>query len=114
MKRLVFLSILVLSLFVMQSLVRSIYTLWNKHDLLTKAEALLQKEKKDNQELKRQLLVVESQGFIEEEARNKLFLQKTGESRVMVDERLIKAVSSQQKEAKQVKSNWQQWWELFF
>lgn len=115
MKRIIFFAIIASSLFVIQSLVRSIYTLWQKHDLLTIAELTLKKEKKDNEELKRKLALVESETFIEQEARNKLFLQKPGESRVIIDERLLQASLGAKSEAKkEVKPYFQQWLELFF
>jgi len=110
------LIILVLSLFIIQSLVRSIYSLWQKHDLLVEAEQELQGEKKENTKLKQQLAVVESQGFTEKEARNKLFLQKPGEERVMLDPKLVQAVSDGKIEVSggKVLPNWQQWLRLFF
>ena len=115
MKRIVFFAIILVSLFVIQSLVRSIHALWQKHDLLAKAELELKKEKKDNEKLKRELIVVESQSFIEAQARNKLFLQKPDESRVIIDERLLQAALGAKSEAKkETKPNWQQWLELFF
>lgn len=115
MKRVIFWSIIVVSFFIIQSLVRSIYSLWQKHDLLAIAENELRKQKKDQDDLKQKLASVESESFIEQEARNKLFLQKPGESRVIVDERLLQAVmASQSAQKKAQKPNWQAWWELFF
>lgn len=96
-------------------MVRSIYGLWQKHDLLTQAEGDLAKKKQENSRLKQQLTIVESASFVEQEARNKLFMQKPGESRVIVDRRLIDAVAGVKTEAKKDnRPNWQQWWELFF
>lgn len=116
MRRTLFLIILVVSLFIIQSLVRSIYTLWQKHDLLVEAEQELQEQKKENAKFKQQLVVVESQNFTEKEARNKLFLQKPGEQRVLIDARLVQAVSDGKIEANGGKAlpNWQQWINLFF
>ncbi len=114
MRRFIFLVILIGSLFIIQSLVRSIYALWQKHDLLVRSETELKHQKKENEELKHKLDAVQSLTFIEQEARNKLFLQKPGESRVLVDERLMQAVASQAAEKKEHRSNWQAWWELFF
>lgn len=115
MKRVIFIIVIVGSFFMIQSLIRSIYGLWQKQDLLTRAETELKREKKENEELKRKLIHTQSEGFIEEQARNKLFLQKPGESKVIVDERLLRAVSGSQSATKKPqKPNWQAWWELFF
>ncbi len=116
MKRLVFIAILIVSVFIIQNLVRSIFTLWQKHDLLVKAEKELALEKKKNQEIKHDLAMTQSADFIEKEARNKLFLVKPGESKVLIDEQLLKKAMEASKQAKQEaqKPNWQQWWELFF
>ncbi len=115
MKKALFLTIVIVSLFIMQNMVRSIYGLWQKHDLLVQAENQLTKQKEQNSKLKQQLTSVESNNFVEQEARNKLFMQKPGEFRVMVDKGLIEAVSGAKTEAKiDTRPNWQKWWELFF
>lgn len=60
-------------------------------------------------------MIVEDEGFVEQEARNKLFLQKPGESRVIVDKRLIEAILGKKTAVKEEqKPSWQKWWELFF
>lgn len=45
MKKIIFLTIIIVSFFVIQSLARSIYTLFSKHDLLVKAENELRQKK---------------------------------------------------------------------
>lgn len=115
MKRVIFFTVVIISIFIIQNMVRSIYGLWQKHDLLAQAESELAKQKQENSRLKQQLTTVESTNFIEQEARNKLFMQRAGESRVMVDRRLIDAVMGDKTEVKKdLRPNWQQWWELFF
>ncbi len=102
--------VIIISLITIQNLVRSIYNLWNKQDLVVKAKKDLDREKQENQQLKTELSYVKSQEFIEEEARNKLFMVKPGESGVIVPQDLIK-----KKEVKKEieLSNWQQWINLF-
>ncbi len=77
---------------------------------MVKAKKDLDREKQENQQLKTELSYVKSQEFIEEEARNKLFMVKPGESGVIVPQDLIK-----KKEVKKEieLSNWQQWINLF-
>lgn len=115
MKRVIFFAIVIVSLFVMQNMLRSIYALWQKRDLLVQRENELVRQKQEHARLTEKQRKVDSQGFIEAEARNKLFLQKSGESRVVVDKRLIDAVAGVKTEVKKdTRPNWQQWWELFF
>lgn len=115
MKRVIFFVIVIVSLFVMQNMVRSIYSLWQKRDLLTQRENELIKQKQEHARLRDVQRRVESEEFVEKEARNKLFLQKPGESRVVVDKKLIDAVIGVKTEIKKdTRPNWQQWWELFF
>lgn len=115
MKRLIFIVIVIASLFVMQNMVRSIYSLWQKRDLLTQRENELVKQKQEHARLTEEQRKIESEGYIEKEARNKLFLQKPGESRVVVDKRFLEAMSGAKIAVKKdTRQNWQQWWELFF
>lgn len=115
MKRVIFFAVIIVSLFVMQNMLRSIYSLWQKRDLLVQRENELLRQKQEHARLTEEQRRVESEGFVEAEARNKLFLQKPGESKVVVDKRLIDAVAGVKTEVKKdERSNWQKWWELFF
>lgn len=113
MKRLIFLIILLSSILIVNNLVRSIYGLWQKQEFLVKAQKEFAKEKKENEELKEQLKVVESQDFIEKQARDKLLLLKPGESQVIISNTLQASQSSNEKSSS-LKPNWRKWWELFF
>lgn len=114
MKRIIFLASLIASLFVLNSLVRSTSSLWQKQEFLVKAQKELERKKAENEELKKRLSQVQSQEFIEKEARNKLFLVRPGESQVLIPEDLLKASESAKGKSKDQKPNWQKWWELFF
>jgi len=99
---------------VINNLIHSIYTLWQKHDLVTLAQKELERQKQENQKLKSQLSYVQSQEFIEEQARNKLFLIKPGEQEVLISEDLIKGASTPSARTKKDDPNWRKWWSLFF
>ncbi len=116
MKRILFFSVIIASLFIINTLVRSISSLWHKHDLLVNSQKELERQKHENQEMRHKLTIAQSPEFVEKEARNKLFLLKPGESNVLVDENLLKAASDAAKTRSKEKNkpNWQQWWELFF
>ena len=79
---------------------------------MVQAQQQLQQEKKEHVTLQQQYHVVSNPSFIEEEARNKLFMTKAGEQEVLI------AQSSSQEMKKEVEKdmrpNWQQWVNLFF
>ena len=109
-KKVAFFITIVVSLIIINGLIRSIYDLWNKQDVVENARVELEKEKQENAELKAQLAYVKSDEFIEKEARNRLFLVKPGESEVIIPENLIKVEEEQEVI---VVPNWQQWLDLF-
>lgn len=110
LKKVSFFVIIIVSVIIINGLVRSIYDLWNKQDLVVNARTELNKEKQKNEELKAQLGYVKSDEFIEQQARNKLFLVKPGESGVIVPKDLIK---KREEKKVEVTPNWQQWINLF-
>lgn len=112
MKRLLFFAVIIASIFIINNLARSIYTLWDKRDLLEKAKVDLEEKKKASQELEGKLEVVQSQEFIESQARNKLLLVKPGEQLVILPS--ISSTEEDNKAQKKEAPNWQQWWRLFF
>lgn len=105
-KKIFFVVVIIGCLIVIQNLTRSIYDLWSKQDLVVRAQKDLDRERQEYQRLKAQLTFVKSEEFIEEEARNNLFLVKPGESGVIVPEELIK--KRRIKDKPEV-PNWQKW-----
>ena len=109
-KKVVYILIIILCLLTIQNLIRSIYNLWNKQDLVVKAKNELEREKQESQRLKVQFSYVKSEKFVESEARDKLFMLKPGESGVIVPQDLIK----KKKEKREIElANWQRWINLF-
>jgi cell division protein FtsB len=114
-KKIVFFVFIIFSLFIINDFLHSIYSLWQKSDLLDRAKRTLSTEKKKNIELKNQLKFVTQPQFIEEEARNKLFLVKPGEGIVVVAPTdYLQASDSTTVKPIDTRSNWRQWWETFF
>lgn len=109
MKKIIFVIVVLVLLLIINSLARSIYDLWQKQDVLTEAQEDLDKEKLRNQKLKASLSYVVTEEFIEEKARNNLFLAKPGEQQVVIPQKEEKT-----DEKKQQLPNWQQWLELFY
>ena len=114
LKKIVFFAVIIISLFVINSFIHSIYNLWQKNDLLVRAKQDLENEKKENHELKSKLAQVKKPGFVEEEARNKLFLAKPGEGIVIIPTEVLSSTSSQTKKVRDTRPNWQKWWDIFF
>jgi cell division protein FtsB len=109
-KRIFYVALVIVLLVVINNLVHSIYDLWHKRDLLTIAEKRLELEKDKNRKLKAELSYVQSQQFIEEQARNKLFMSKPGEQDILIQKNLIQL--QKQKEADK-RPNWEKWLQLF-
>jgi len=113
MKKLSFLLIIIISVLIVNNLIRSTYNLWQKHDLITQAENQLSKQKTENDRLKDQLARVKRVDFIEEEARNKLFMVKPGEKVVLMSDGESKKLPKEER-AVAVIPVYQQWWNVFF
>jgi cell division protein FtsB len=113
-KRLVFFSIIIISLVIINNLVHSIYGLWQKKTVIMKAEQELNQQTKENLELKTKLVVVKKPQFVEEQARNKLFLAKPGEGIVLIPSKALEATSVSRRTSSDTRPNWQKWWSLFF
>ena len=113
-KKIVFFSVLIVSFVVINSLLHSIYSLWQKKDLIVKANQSLEKERKENATLKNKLAEVKKEDFVEEEARNKLFLAKPGEGIIVLPTDVLATRSSNDKKSVDTRPNWQKWWDVFF
>lgn len=114
MKKVTFILIAILFVFVIQNLLHSIYGLWQKKELLVNARTRVESAKKENLALKEQMEAVKNPAFIERQARDKLLLVKPGEQIVVASDSLIVKKDSTNVNQQESKPNWQQWWELFF
>jgi len=110
MKKILFIIIVIFCLFVINDLIRSIYDIWQKKDFVREVQKELNFQKQENQRLKSALSYSQTQEFIEKEARDKLFMVKKGEQKVLFPNETEEAL----KEKKESLPNWKQWWELFF
>jgi cell division protein FtsB len=84
MKKVAFFTILLLCVLTINSQLHSIIGLWQKQSVLEKTQDELSRVQKEHAELKKQMKQVEDPDFLEEEARNKLFLVKPGEKVVVL------------------------------
>lgn len=113
MKKVLFVIVLIASFLVIRNLGVSIYNLWQKQHLITRIQTELEQEKKRNKELKEKITQAQSVEFIEEEARNKLFMVKEGEQEILISRKLLEPQGGGNNEPS-IRSNWQQWIEVLF
>ena len=112
MKKVVFVAVVITFVLIINGLFRSILDIWNKQDLLMQAQKKLELEKQTNQKLKAQLSITDSKQFVEEEARNKLFMGLPGEQPVLIPQNLLNLKES--KKPLDLRPNWKKWLDLFF
>jgi cell division protein FtsB len=111
MKKALFITIVVTLLLIINGLIYSIWDIWQNKDVVLQAQKTLDLEKQENQRLKAALSYSQTQEFIEKEARNKLFMVKEGEQKVLIpkDSDNSRELLSEDKDP-----NWKKWWNLFF
>lgn len=112
MRKIVYISVIIILLLIINGLVHSSYSLWEKQKLVDQARKELDIEQQKNKQIKAQLSQATSYEFIEEQARNKLMLVKPQEQQVILSERLIK---EHEKEfvTRSQEPVWKQWVLLF-
>lgn len=95
---------------------RDIYVLWQKGKEIGKAERELEKAKIKNEDFKKRLSYVQTDEFIEKEAREKLGLGKEGETVLILPENFAESLKKEEVEMvlPEDKANWERWRDLFF
>lgn len=110
--------LLILSFTLIINLVRDIWRLTQIEKRTVQVEENLELIKKENQELQQTKEHYQSEEFLEEQIRNRLQMNKPGETVLILPEELVeerpeKSPLSDIGENKEGKSNWQKWLELF-
>jgi cell division protein FtsB len=114
LKKIGFFSFLIIAFFAINGLTGSIISLWQKQSLITQAQNELTGTKRQNALLKQQLSVVSGPQFVEEEARDKLFLIKPGEGVIVIPKDVLQASSARKKSVVDTRPDWKKWLDLFF
>jgi cell division protein FtsB len=109
MKKIIFIIVVISLLLIINNLVRSMYDVWQKRDFVTQAQKQLDFQKQENQRLKATLSYSQTQEFIEKQARDKLFMVKAGEQKVLIPQEDNSQVVQEDNSP-----NWKKWWNLFF
>lgn len=114
LKKIAFFIMIVASVIIINNLARSIFYLWQKNHLVTDVRSEVEKEKKENDELRSKLAQIQKPEFVEQEARNKLFLAKPNEGIIVLSEKDREATLSAKQKPPDLRPNWKKWWDLFF
>src|SRR6266568_1350853 len=84
MKKIAFILTIIIAFYIITNFIVSIYYQLQKKDILVQARLQLQQAKNENTRLKTELNQIQNPQFIEDQARNKLFLVKPGESPIIL------------------------------
>lgn len=114
LKQIAFFIAIITALFVIHGLLSSIASLLQKKTLIVQAQQELIKEETRNHQLKSRLALVQRPEFIEQEARNKLFLVKPGEEVIVVPSLSPEASPTASPRPANTLPNWKKWWSVFF
>jgi cell division protein FtsB len=111
MRKISFIITVIVLILIINNLVSSIWNTWQKKDVVSQAQKELSIQKQENQRLKSALSYAKTPEFIEKEARDKLFMTKVGEQKVLLpqDSGNLQELSKENNDP-----NWRKWWNLFF
>lgn len=113
MRRLVAISFLLFTTYLIISFSRSVWDLWQKQGEIGKAKARVEDLRAENNRLRGQLEYTKTDEFVEKEAREKLKLVKPDETVVMIPDSVLKAATASASPTPPP-PNWEQWMRLFF
>jgi hypothetical protein len=99
------------------SLSRSVVDLWERRKIVKEEQERLTQLEKRHEELTEKLKMVQTPGFVEKEARERLGMAKEGDTIIIMDTNF-----TVQKERVGMISNessgqlpyWKRWWQMFF
>lgn len=112
-KKLIRYLILVFGIYLVVFLSRDLFQLLKKKERIKKMEEKIETLRLGNEELGERLEYVESDQFIEKEARDKLNMAKEGETIVILPETLKLRGQESETSPEENLPNWQQWLRLF-
>ncbi|MBI5358396.1 septum formation initiator family protein [Candidatus Amesbacteria bacterium] len=89
-----------------------IWKLWRTRSIVKDAQIRLEKTRLENQKLTQKLAEIQSEEFVEREAREKLGLGKPGETILILPDQITNH-KSQITNQDDFKPNWRLWWDLY-
>lgn len=112
MRKIIAIGILIFETYLIISLSRSVWDLWQKQAEIEKVSEKVEKLKRDNEKLQSQLDYVKTDEFVEKQAREKLRLVKPDETAVLIPQSLLQQATASATPTP-VPPNWEQWMRLF-
>jgi cell division protein FtsB len=109
--RLIKFLILIIGVYIAISLTGSNWQLWRQGKIVEQMELRNQKLQQEGEALRKKLSQVETEEFIEKEARDKLNMGMPGETIVIIPDTLL-ATSAASGSSKEL-PNWEKWLKLF-
>ena len=112
-RKAVLITLVLVGLLITYNLLVQITDAVKSGERLSDAAEVVYKLEAKNRELKKKLIQIQSPQFIEEQARDKLGLSKTGETIVIIPDDKLKMVMGASESAKPRLPNWLGWWKVF-
>ncbi len=106
--------IIAVSLFMIISLSHSVVDLWGRRSIVGQEEARLKETQKRHDELTKRLQTVNTETFVEQEARERLGLAKEGDTVIIMNTNPLPGGEQPKDEFGEPIPNWKQWWQVFF
>lgn len=113
MKQLTTLLLLGFGLYLIASFSHSLYELWNKQEAVTRQQQKVNQAQETNNKLKNELRYVQSDEFVEEQAREKLGMAKEGETVVIIQDKALQEATKSAIPTPTPLPNAMQWLSLF-
>ena len=109
--------VILVSVFMIISLSRSVVDLWGRRNIVEQEQKRLSELEKKHEELVKKHDLVQTPAFIEREARDRLGMAKEGDTVILMDQSSVGKSSSQKTTEygfSEELPNWKQWWGVFF
>jgi cell division protein FtsB len=109
--------VILVSLFMIISLSRSVMDLWEKRAIVKQEQERLSVLSKKHEELTKKFEMVQTPAFIEKEARERLGMAKEGETVIIMGDSSLPQQQAEGKAFNDVsrqEPNWKRWWMIFF
>jgi len=118
MRRNIRLIVILVSIFLIISLSRSVVDLWGRRTIVEEEKQRLSDLEKKHEELVRKLEMVQTPAFVEKEARERLGMAREGETIIIVDESFVPGEYSENTggvpDGSDTLPYWRRWWQVFF
>jgi len=115
-KRQIRLVFIIIAVYLIISLCRNIWRLEKSKERIKEAETRREELEREREELAQKLRYLESDEFLEKQARDKLLMAKKGETVVILPEEIQEIAERVEVgvEEKEIKENWRKWLKLFW